>query len=110
MQCVAKEGKVHARGNTEDQPFHREEMPRQAGSCLACQTLGVKLMLSWSSILFVGVAASCLVVLLALERLREKRVRALLLALGRPAIGTVAEYTEGEDGYLVSPVRRSPLR
>jgi len=59
-------------------------------------------MFSWSSVLFVGVAASCLVVLLALERLREKRVRALLFALGRPAIGTIAEYTEGEDGYLVT--------
>ena len=24
------------------QPFHREDMPRQAGSCPSCQTLGVR--------------------------------------------------------------------
>jgi hypothetical protein len=57
-------------------------------------------MLSWSSALVVGVVVLGLVALLTLERLREKRIRALPRALGRTSRGTVTEYTEGEDGYL----------
>lgn len=54
------------------------------------------------SAVVVGVVFAGLVALLALDRLREKRVRALLVALGRSAVATVTEYSEGEEGCLVT--------